>query len=158
MQRTQLLDGVPVPPPECADLIASGRTSPPTVPGGYVLPVTGPRGTAGCLLALESADSVPAGVSAVQHISAVAALQLSMLAHEREMMRRQGAETLAEMLQGVLDKALVAKRLAAQGFALDCGLMLAIVRPRHESADDDSAVDVLLSATWSPDCWRRSLG
>lgn len=146
MQRTQLLDGVPVPPPECADLIPSSRTSPPTVPGGYVLPVTGPRGTAGYLLAMEKTDSVPAGESAVQHIATVAALQLSMLAHEREMMWRQGAETLAEMLQGVLDKALVAKRLAAQGFALDRGLMLAIVRPRHEAADDDSAVDVLAAS------------
>jgi PucR family transcriptional regulator, purine catabolism regulatory protein len=146
MRRTRLLDGVPVPPPECADLIPSGRTSPPTVPGGYVLPVTGPRGTAGYLLAMESADSVPAGVSAVQHIATVAALQLSMLAHEREMVRREGAETLAEMLQGLLDKALVAKRLAARGFALDRELMLAIVRPRHEAADDDSAVDVLAAS------------
>ena len=122
LHRTPLLDGVPVPPPECADLIPSTVTSPPTVAGGYVLPVMGPRGTAGYILALESAASAPAGVSVVQHIATVASLQLSMLAHEREMLRREGAETLAEMLQGVLDKAVVTKRLTASGFALDRAL------------------------------------
>ena len=54
------------------------------MPGGYVLPVSGPRGTAGYILAMERADAMPAGVSAVQHIATVAALQLSMLGHERE--------------------------------------------------------------------------
>ena len=60
--------------------------------------------------------------------SAVLALTLSALVHaaddsmssrEREMLRREGAETLAEMLQGVLDRPLVARRLAAKGFAGD---------------------------------------
>jgi PucR family transcriptional regulator, purine catabolism regulatory protein len=94
--RKTLLEGLPVPPPEYADLIPATVTSPPTVPGGYVLPVTGPRGTAGYILAMESPSAAPAGVSVVQHIATVAALQLSMLAHEREMLRRSGAETLAE--------------------------------------------------------------
>jgi purine catabolism regulator len=146
LHRTPLLDGVPVPPPECADLIPSTVTSPPTVAGGYVLPVMGPRGTAGYILALESAASAPAGVSVVQHIATVASLQLSMLAHEREMLRREGAETLAEMLQGVLDKAVVTKRLTASGFALDRALRLAIARPEHDAADDDSVADALAAA------------
>jgi len=110
MHRGPLLDGVPVPPPGCAHLIPSAPSSPPTVPGGYVLPVSGPRGTVGYVLALESPDAAPAGVSVVQHIATVAALQLSMLAHEREMLRREGAETLAEMLQGVLDRPVVGCR------------------------------------------------
>ena len=100
-----------------------------------MLPVSGPRGTAGYILAMERADATPAGVSVVQHIATVAALQLSMQAHEREMLRREGAETLAEMLRGVLDSAVVRRRLAVQGFPAGCQLVLAIVRPKSDSAD-----------------------
>jgi purine catabolism regulator len=79
----------------------------------------------------------------VQHIATVAALQLSMLAHEREMLRREGAETLAEMLRGVLDTAVVTRRLAVHGFPADAMLMLAIVQPNRAAADCDSVVDAL---------------
>lgn len=130
-----LLEGVPVPLPEHGKLIPATPASPPTVPGGYVLPVSGPRGTAGYILAIERADALPAGVSVVQHIATVAALQLSMQAHEREMLRREGAETLAEMLRGVLDSAVVSRRLAVQGFPADCRLLLAIVRPTSDGAE-----------------------
>jgi purine catabolism regulatory family protein/PucR-like helix-turn-helix protein len=142
-QRDPLLEGVPVPPPEHAKLIPGTPTSPPTVPGGYVLPVSGPRGTAGYILAMETAGAAPAGVSVVQHIATVAALQLSMQAHEREMLRREGAETLAEMLRGVLDTAVVTRRLAVHGFASGARLTLAIVRPKNPAADEDSVVDTL---------------
>lgn len=142
LRRGPLLKGLPVPPPEYADLIPATVTSPPTVPGGYVLPVTGPRGTVGYLLAMESPDAAPAGVSVVQHIATVAALQLSMLAHEREMLRRSGAETLAEMLQGVLEEAVVTRRLVANGFVLDRLLQLAVV---PGAADDDRVADALAS-------------
>ena len=130
-----LLEGVPVPPPGHAKYVPARPASPPTVPGGYVLPVSGPRGAAGYILAVERADAVPAGVSVVQHIATVAALQLSMQAHEREMLRREGAETLAEMLRGVLDSAVVSRRLAVQGFPAGCRLLLAIVRPKSDTAD-----------------------
>ncbi len=141
--RCPLLDGVPVPPPNQARLIPGTPASPPTVPGGYVLPVSGPRGTAGYILAMETAGAAPAGVSVVQHIATVAALQLSMQAHEREMLRREGAETLAEMLRGVLDEAIVTRRLAVHGFPADAKLLLAIVRPKDQAAEGDSVVDTL---------------
>jgi PucR family transcriptional regulator, purine catabolism regulatory protein len=144
-----LLAGVPVPLPEHADLIPRIQPSPPTVPGGYVLPVAGPRGPVGYILALESARAAPAGVSVVQHIATVAALQLSMLAHEREIIRRQGAETLAEMLEGALDRTVVARRLAAAGFVADRTLRLAVVRPSPAARDargDDSMADALAGA------------
>jgi purine catabolism regulator len=130
-----LLEGVPVPPPGYARYVPTTPASPPTVPGGYVLPVSGPRGSAGYILAIERADATPAGVSVVQHIATVAALQLSMQAHEREMLRREGAETLAEMLRGVLDPAVVSRRLAVQGFPAGGRLVLAIARPKGDSAD-----------------------
>jgi PucR family transcriptional regulator, purine catabolism regulatory protein len=142
-QRGPLLEGVPVPTPDHAKLIPSTPTSPPTVPGGYVLPVSGPRGTAGYILAMETADAAPAGVSVVQHIATVAALQLSMQAHEREMIRREGAETLAEMLRGGLDTDVMAQRLAVHGFRADARLILAIVRPKDPAADADTVVDTL---------------
>ena len=143
LHRTQLLEGLRVPPPEYADLIPATASSPPTVPGGYVLPVTGPRGTAGYLLAMESPSAAPAGVSVVQHIATVAALQLSMVAHERGMLRRSGAETLAEMLQGLLEGAAVTRRLAANGFAVDRPLRLAVI---PGGADDDRVAEALASA------------
>jgi PucR family transcriptional regulator, purine catabolism regulatory protein len=142
-RRGPLLDGVPVPPPDQAKLIPGTPTSPPTVPGGYVLPVSGPRGTAGYILAMETAGAAPAGVSVVQHIATVAALQLSMQAHEREMLRREGAETLTEMLRGVLDEAIVARRLAVHGFPAGARLVLAIVRPEDPGASCDTVVDAL---------------
>ncbi|HYB88116.1 MAG TPA: PucR family transcriptional regulator ligand-binding domain-containing protein [Streptosporangiaceae bacterium] len=142
-RRGPLLDGVPVPPPDQARLIPGTPTSPPTVPGGYVLPVSGPRGTAGYILAMETAGAAPAGVSVVQHIATVAALQLSMQAHEREMLRREGAETLTEMLRGVLDEAIVARRLAVHGFPAGARLVLAIVRPKDPGASCDTVVDAL---------------
>src|SRR5207248_9797621 len=66
---TELLDGVPVPPPGLRGLIPATVSSPPTVPGGYVLPVTGAGGPAGYILALESPAATPAGVSVVQPIA-----------------------------------------------------------------------------------------
>jgi PucR family transcriptional regulator, purine catabolism regulatory protein len=141
--RGPLLDGVPAPPPDHAKLIPTTPTSPPTVPGGYVLPVSGPRGTVGYILAMEAADAAPAGVSVVQHIATVAALQLSMQAHERETLRREGAETLAEMLRGALDTAVVARRLAIHGFLPDGRLVLAIVRPTNAGTDGDAVADTL---------------
>jgi purine catabolism regulator len=149
LQGAPLLDGVPVPLAEHTGLIPRTQPSPPTVAGGYVLPVTGPRGPVGYILALESATAAPAGVSVVQHIATVAALQLSMLAHEREIIRRQGAETFAEMLQGALDRAVVARRLAAGGFVMGRALRLAIVRPSTAARDaraDDSVADALAGA------------
>jgi PucR family transcriptional regulator, purine catabolism regulatory protein len=92
---------------------------------------------------METADAAPAGVSVVQHIATVAALQLSMQAHEREMLRREGAETLAEMLRGGLDTDVVAQRLAVHGFRADARLILAIVRPKDPAADADTVVDTL---------------
>ncbi len=146
LRRTPLLDGLPVPPPSCADLIPGTVTSPPTVPGGYVLPVTGPRGTAGYILAMESPDAAPGGVSVVQHIATVASLQLSMVAHEREMVRREGAETLAEMLQGLLEGAVVTRRLVANGFTVDLRLRLAAVPAAPDDDRDDRAAGALASA------------
>jgi purine catabolism regulator len=143
--RRPLLEGVPAPPPELADLVPEATTSPPTIPGGYVLPVSGARGTAGYILAREKPDARPGGVSVVQHIATVAALQLAMQAHEREMIRREGAEFFSEILQGALDRQTVTRRLHTHGFSVSDQLLLAIVRATDSGADVEDIADLLAS-------------
>jgi len=92
---------------------------------------------------MERADALPAGVSVVQHIATVAALQLSMLGHEREMLRREGAEFLSEMLQGTLDPVIVRRRLAASGFPDSTPLILGIVRFQDEPTDYEKIADTM---------------
>ena len=135
-----LLPGVPAPPPDQLRLLPATYDSPPTVANGYVLPVIAPGGAAGFLLALEHGRTVPAGLAVVQHIATIAALQLSIGRHERETLRREGAETLAELLQGVLDPATARRRLARIGYDDHAPLRLAVVRPVAGSGVDDQAI------------------
>jgi PucR family transcriptional regulator, purine catabolism regulatory protein len=144
-QLRPLLEGVPVPPAELADLVPEASTSPPTIPGGYVLPVSGARGTAGYILAAEKAEARPGGVSVVQHIATVAALQLSMQAHEREMIRREGAEFFSEILQEALDRQAVIRRLIAHGFSASDQLLLAIARVTDTGGDVEAIADAIAS-------------
>ena len=107
-QGRPLLPGVPVPDPA---VLPASLDAPPTIPGGFVLPVPAPDGPAGFLVAYEREGARPAGLAVVQHIATVAALQLAMVRHERETLRREGAETLAELLEDVLDPASARRRL-----------------------------------------------
>jgi PucR family transcriptional regulator, purine catabolism regulatory protein len=133
-QGRPLLPGVPVPRPEHRALLPDGPEAPPTVPGGYVLPIPAPGGPAGHLLALERSGSrAPAGLAVVQHIATVAALQVAIVRHERETLRREGAETLAELLQNVVDPAAAARRLSRWGLAPGSPVTLMIVRALEES-------------------------
>lgn len=63
------------------------------------------------MVAFEWEGARPAGLVVVQHIATVAALHLSTVRHERETLRREGAETLAELLQDVLEPAVAGRRL-----------------------------------------------
>ncbi|MEV3988466.1 PucR family transcriptional regulator [Streptomyces sp. NPDC049837] len=159
-----LLPGVPVPPGRHAALLPGSADPAPTVPGGYVLPVPAPGRPAGYLLALErQADrrgeggprgeagargegeprgegAEPAGLGVVQHIATVAALQVSMVRHERETLRRQGAETLAELLQDVLDPDTARRHLSRLGLAAGAPVLLAVLDGGDDGPLDDAAV------------------
>ncbi|MFB4265676.1 PucR family transcriptional regulator [Nonomuraea sp. GTA35] len=111
-----LLPGVPVPPPAVLPAVPD---APPTIPGGFVLPVSAPGGPAGYLVAFEREGARPAGLAVVQHIATVAALQVAMARHERETLRREGAETLAELLQDLLDPPAARRRLARLGLSME---------------------------------------
>src|SRR3954468_14755484 len=137
----RLLPEVPEPPPELAPLLPRSFDAPPIVPGGYVLPVPAPGGPAGFLLALERPAIAAAGLAVAQHIATIAALQVSIRRHERETQRREGAETLGELLQGVLDPAAPRRRRTRLGFAAADELRLAAIRAvRAGAAVDDVRV------------------
>ncbi len=130
-QGRPLLPGVPVP---SLDALPSAPDAPPTIPGGFALPVPAPGGPAGFLVAFEREGARPAGLAVVQHIATVAALQVAMARHERETLRREGAETLAELLQDVLDPATARRRLARLGLAVDQETVLMAVRGAADDA------------------------
>ncbi|MEV7006141.1 PucR family transcriptional regulator [Streptosporangium sp. NPDC051022] len=123
-QGRPLLPGVPVPDP---GTLPTSVDAPPTIPGGFVLPVPAPGGPAGFLVALEREGARPAGLAVAQHIATVAAFQVAMVRHERETLRREGAEILAELLQDVLDPATARRRLVRLGLPTE-GLVLLTVR------------------------------
>jgi purine catabolism regulator len=135
-QRRPLLPGVRAPREDQLHLLPSSPSSPPTVPGGFVLPVQAPGGEAGFLLALAQHSAQPGGLAVVQHIATVASLQLTMLRHERETLRREGAETLAEMLARALDPETARRRLHRSGFAHVDKVILSVVRGRAGEPDE----------------------
>ena len=131
-----LLEGVPTPPPELTHLVPTSLDAPPTVPGGYVLPIPAPGGSAGFLLAMEQPNAKPSGLAVVQHIATVAALQLAMHRHQQETMRREGAETLAELLQGTLHGEAAVRRLSRSGFEGAQPLQLMVARGPDGDVND----------------------
>ncbi|MBT2440551.1 PucR family transcriptional regulator [Streptomyces sp. ISL-36] len=151
-----LLPGVPIPPARHATQLPDSADPAPTVAGGYVLPVPAPGRTAGYLLALERQGErrgegmEPAGLGVVQHIATVAALQVSMVRHERETLRRQGAETLAELLQDVLDPDTARRHLTRLGFAADTAVLLAVLDGGDDGPLDDAAVVQVLDDSAVP--------
>ncbi|TDT96056.1 purine catabolism regulator [Streptomyces sp. 846.5] len=128
-QGRPLLPGVPVPDPA---VLPDSVDAPPTIPGGFALPVLAPGGTAGFLVAFERKGARPAGLAVVQHIATVAALQLAMVRQERETLRREGAETLAELLQDVLDPATARRRLQRLSIEGDDDTVLLVLRSVRE--------------------------
>jgi purine catabolism regulator len=148
-QLLPLFAGVPVPPPELRSLLPTTSESPPTVPGGFVLPIPvpgGPGGRGGFLLAIERAGMRHAGLAVVQHIATVAALQLTIRGHQQETLRREGAETLAELLQGTLSRDATARRLARSGFDAATPLQLLVIRGESTPARDGALTQGLADA------------
>ncbi|GIH66203.1 PucR family transcriptional regulator [Microbispora siamensis] len=136
-QGRPLLPGVPAPPPSVR--LPASADAPPTIPGGFALPVPAPGGPAGFLVAFEREGARPAGLAVVQHIATVAALRVAMVRSERETLRRQGAETLAELLQDVLDPETARRRLDLMGLPPERDVVLLVVR----DAADDAVVQAL---------------
>lgn len=134
-----LLDGVAAPPQAVAEHhLPRKRGQPPGIPGGYIVTIPLARRTASVLVALDRDDAEPAGLTAVQHIATVVALELANREREREVIRREGAETLAELLSGALDPAAASKRIALAG--LDPGRPVALAAVELDEDMDTSVV------------------
>lgn len=141
-----LLPGVPAPPEELAHLVPATPDGPPTIPNGYVLPVPAPSGPAGFLLARRRPGIASAGLAVVQHIATVAALQLTMVRHEQETSRREGAETLAEMLGGAFEGPTARRRLARLGFDSELPVQLLVLRGEAVTGEGEAPVGRLTDA------------
>jgi purine catabolism regulator len=139
-QGQPLLPGVRAPSASQLKLLPKRPSAPPTVPGGFVLPVQAPGGVAGYLLAQARHGAQPAGLAVVQHVATVASLQLTILRHERETLRRESAETLAELLAGVLDQVTARRRLKRAGFPPRDMLILAILHGISGPADETALI------------------
>jgi purine catabolism regulator len=141
-----LFPGVPVPPPDLRHLLPTVPDAPPTVPGGFVLPIPVAGGPAGYLLAMEQPGVANAGLAVVQHMATVAALQLTMRRHGEEILRREGAETLADLLQGDHPPEVVTRRLTRAGFRRGTPLQLVVLRASAGVVDDDRVARALADA------------
>ncbi|MGI8450791.1 MAG: PucR family transcriptional regulator ligand-binding domain-containing protein [Streptosporangiaceae bacterium] len=122
-----LIHGIPGAPPGWAPPPASGTGTPPAGPGRVSVPVPLRGRIAGYLIAVEQPGSEALGLLAVRHIATIAALELANLQREREAVRREGAETLGEMLTGMLDLDAVRARLRLAGLDPGKPLILAAV-------------------------------
>jgi purine catabolism regulator len=139
-----LLSDVPVPPTDVAAMMPTSPEAPPSIPGGYALPIPSPGGSAGFLVAIERPGANPAGLAAVQHIATVAALQLTMRRQREEQLRREGAETLADLLQGTLTGPAQARRLQRFGFPSHRPLQLLVCRTSSASLSDAAISDAAI--------------
>ncbi|MBI3648859.1 MAG: PucR family transcriptional regulator [Actinobacteria bacterium] len=112
-----LLEDVPAPPSDLVDAhLPRAGGEPPWIPGGFVISIPLWGRTVGYLFAMERAGAEPAGLTAAQHIATIAMLELANRRREREVLRREGAETLAELLSGALEPETAGKRLSLAGF------------------------------------------
>jgi purine catabolism regulator len=107
------------------------------IDGGYALPVPVGHRIAAFVVALEQADKEPAGVSALQHIATVAALEVVDEYRQREARRRSGAEVLVELLAGHLTAEEASTRLDREGLPRGVPLVLAAFRGTNGEVDDD---------------------
>jgi purine catabolism regulator len=99
----------------------------------YALPEPVGDRVAAFLIAREEPDREPAGLSSLQHIATVAALDVVDAHRLREGRRRSGAETLAQVLAGQLNEDEAAARLESAGLRRGEAVVLAALR----AIDDD---------------------
>jgi purine catabolism regulator len=107
------------------------------IDGGYALPLPVGHRVAAFLVAYEQPHREPAGLSALQHIATVAALEVVEAYRRREARRRSGAEALAELLAGHLTPREATERLKGEGVDTDDALVLTAFRAVEGDLDDE---------------------
>ncbi len=137
-----LLDDVEPPPTALVEThLPRAPGQPPWIPGGYVVSIPVGGRVAGYLFAMEREEGTGfAGLTTAQHVATVAALEVANRFREREVLRREGAETLSELLAGVLDVETAKKRLRFAGFEAERQAVLVAISP-PEGFDATRLVD-----------------
>jgi len=97
----------------------------------------------GYLVATPQPGTAQMGLAAVQHIATIAALQIATRLRDYESRRREGAETLAELLAGTLDPGAATNRLELGGFATGNALQLVAVGADAGPPDDQAVARTL---------------
>lgn len=138
-----LLDGVPSPAREIIEQLPATDESPPRIADGYAVTLPAAGQVQGYLVATPRPGAAQMGLAAVQHIATIAALQIATRLRDYESRRREGAETLAELLAGTLDPGAAANRLELAGFADGTDLQLVAVRADAGSPDDQAVARML---------------
>ena len=129
-----LIQGIPGAPPEWELAATSGANVVAADATWISVPVPLRGHVAGYLVGIERPGREALGMLALRHIATIAALELANLMREREAMRREGAETLSEMLSGILDLDAVRVRLRLAG--LDPGQPLVLAAVSNDRGHD----------------------
>jgi purine catabolism regulator len=129
-----LIQGIPGAPPRWEPPASCGPSAVAADADWVSVPVPLRGHVAGYLVGIELPGREALGMLALRHIATIAALELANLMREREAMRREGAETLSEMLSGILDLDAVRARLRLTG--LDPGQPLALAAVANERGHD----------------------
>jgi purine catabolism regulator len=138
-----LIDGVPAPEPAIVGQLPATDESPPRITGGYAVTLPAAGQVQGYLVAMPRPGSAQMGLAAVQHIATIAALQIATRLRDYESRRREGAETLAELLAGALDPGASANRLELAGFAAGAAVQLVAVGSDTGPPDDQTVARTL---------------
>jgi PucR family transcriptional regulator, purine catabolism regulatory protein len=128
-----LIEGIPGAPAGW-ESPSSGASAVAADAGLVTVPVPLRGHVAGYLVGAERPGREHLGLLALRHIATIAALELANLMREREAMRREGAETLGEMLSGILDLDAVKARLRLAG--LDAGSPLVLAAVANDRGED----------------------
>ena len=138
-----LIDGVPAPPPEIVEQLPATDEAPPRIADGYAVTLPAAGHVQGYLVATPQPGASQMGLAAVQHIATIAALQIATRLRDYEFRRREGAETLAELLAGTLDPGSAANRLELAGFAVGDELQVVAVGAEASPPDDQAVARTL---------------
>lgn len=136
--------------------------TPPGIPGGFRVAVPVGGRPAAVLYALERPGAEPVGLTAVRHVITIAALELAVQDGDRQARRREGAELLAQLLNGGIERGDARRRMHQLGLApsgesrAEPGeLILVAADGTGAGALDDGQVHSLLSDSGTPHALLR---
>ncbi|MCU4298827.1 PucR family transcriptional regulator [Brevibacterium permense] len=110
------------------------------VNGGYVVPLFVGRRVTAYLIAQEHVDSVPEGLTVLQHISTLAALDAVDVQRRREAEHRQNSTTLASALEQSQPTEVLEARFANAGIEPEQGFRLLGFESRSSNDDFEIAI------------------